>query len=78
MPLDLKNRIKALAFAEDRTMAKWCAIKLREIVEAMDPPAGSPEAKPQVVETQRVTEPIGQKNRGAVKSPIRGARSIRK
>lgn len=36
MPLELKMRIKRLADSEDRTMAKWAAIKLREIVEQLE------------------------------------------
>ena len=36
MPADLKRRIKIMADAEDRTMAKWCAMKLKEIVEGLE------------------------------------------
>jgi len=33
MPAELKARIKKLADADQRTMAQWCAIRLRQIVE---------------------------------------------
>ena len=36
MPLELKQRIKRLADAENRTMAKWTALKLREIVDSIE------------------------------------------
>jgi hypothetical protein len=42
MPLELKMRIKRLADGEDRTMAKWAAIKLREIVDQLEAEAATP------------------------------------
>lgn len=33
---DLKARIKLLADAEERTMSKWAAIKLKEVVEQIE------------------------------------------
>jgi hypothetical protein len=42
MPLELKLRIKRLAAAEDRTMAKWAAIKLRDIVDKLEAEAATP------------------------------------
>lgn len=42
MSLELKRRIKTLADAEERTMAKWCAIKLKQIVEDLDAAAAHP------------------------------------
>ena len=36
MSKDLKDRIKALADADDRTMAKWCALQLARIVQDLN------------------------------------------
>jgi hypothetical protein len=42
MTKDLKNRIKALADADDRPMATWCAIHLKKMVETMEAAAPAP------------------------------------
>jgi uncharacterized protein YggE len=48
MPKELKARIKALADADQRPMATWCAIHLAEIVEKMENSRNYPplEARP--------------------------------
>ena len=41
MPLALKQRIKALADADKRTMASWCAIHLEQVVYELENPKPS-------------------------------------
>ena len=78
MPKDLKNRIKALADADERPMATWCAVHLRKIVEKMEADAAGKAAPPDPVKPNdppaaapRNSGSIGQIGREPVKKPIR-------
>lgn len=84
MPRELKNRIKALADADERPMATWCAIHLKKLVEKMEaeaasnaPPPAPVKANPPSAANLRKSDSIGQRGHGPVKKPNRQSRSTR-
>jgi predicted transcriptional regulator len=62
MNLDLKEKIKRLAEAEDRTMSQWCALALRRIVEDI-------EARQQPVALGKVAETMGNESSLSIHAP---------
>ena len=83
MPRELKNRIKALADADHRPMATWCAVHLKKLVEKMEAEAAATEppdlVKPKTppAENRRKSDSIGQRVHGPVKKPNRHSQSAR-
>jgi len=84
MPRELKTRIKALADADKRPMATWCAIHLEKLVEKMEAAASAKPPPPAPVSANsppaaglRKSDSIGQHSPEPVKKPNRHSRYTR-